>query len=110
MKKRHRNLCFAVLTIFPAMKAHAEVGNLFYCESSILGSLTINMNFGEWFNDKGGGGEARFGSKRSVYELEFDGKTAQLIHSGVKSKLIFSDGSVVKLNCDTGGTGQTPGE
>lgn len=90
--------------------ASAAVGNLFFCESTVLGSITVNMNFAEWFDDSDNRGEARFGSKRGTYELDYKGKTVQLFHKGNNSRMLFPDGTVLILKCDKGGSGQTPGQ
>ncbi len=113
------------LVVLSGTSPSSAAGNVFYCNSSTF-ELTINMNFGEWFDEKGHGGEARFGKKPNTYQLNYKGTTiAFLTHRGKKSKLIFPDGlalsrevdpssypggSIVSMSCSQGGSGQTPGE
>lgn len=113
------------LVVLSGASSSSAAGNSFYCNSSTI-ELTINMNFGEWFDEKGHRGEARFGKKPNTYELDYKGTTiASLTHRGKKSKLTFPGGlalsgevdpssypggSIVSMSCSQGGSGQTLGE
>lgn len=100
----------AVLVVLSGPSLSSAAGNVFYCDSSTL-ELTINMNFGEWFDEKGRSGEVRFGKKPNTYQLDYKGTTAAfLTYRGKKSKLTFPSGSIISMSCSQGGTGQTPGE
>lgn len=107
-KHQHIKVLAGLVAFFGASPSNS-VGNSFSCDSSMLGSLTINMNFGEWFDEIGNRGEVRFGKKKNTYELDYKGTDALLTHRGNKSQLLFSDGSIITMSCTQGGSGQTPG-
>lgn len=105
---QHITLLAGLVVLFGASPSSAA-GHVFDCDSSTL-ELTVNMNFGEWFDNNGNRGEVRFGKKPNTYQIDYKGTAAFLTHRGKKSKLMFPDGRIIPLSCSEGGSGQTPGE
>ena len=108
--RRLAGVPISLAIVYAAISSASAAPLLFFCESESTSPITVNLNFGEWFDEDGNRGEIVPDQGKDTFQLSYKGRLATLHYKGKRSNLSFSNNEKFKLSCDSGGTGQTPGE